>query len=240
MEFKELIHFLENITITDLAPHFISYIKDHRYMKNHDISFDFLKTIDASITIRNEIYKKFKPRLTHQIKILIKKALDSCYLKRYSYSVYETTNKIKINSPSETISIFQGPLKYRVFTFLNTNPNASFQELCKNFPDQNRGTLSDCRSCYLINNKIKKKMTKQIFTPEKFPMARKKEKITSQKKLRYLSISGKIQLCVVWKEKGKSHRQIVFDKKFGGQIKWADARRNSLTAEKVFATPTTT
>jgi hypothetical protein len=94
---------------------------------------------------------------------------------------------------------------------------------------------------------------KQIFNPKKFPMARKREKITGQKKLRYRSIRGKVQLCLVWKKNGKIHCQLVSDKRFGGKIKWSEARRkhryrknsakkidNSLTAEKVFATPTTT
>ena len=96
-------------------------------------------------------------------------------------------------------------------------------------------------------------MTKQVFNPKKYPTAGSREKITSQKKLRYRSIRGKIQLCLVWKEKGKIHCQLVSDKRFGGKIKWSEARRkhryrkNSakkvdefVTAKKVFAIPTTT
>lgn len=96
-------------------------------------------------------------------------------------------------------------------------------------------------------------MGKQVYNSKKYPMAKKREPITSQKKLRYRSIRGKKQLCLVWKEKGQIHCQLVSDKRFGGQIKWSEARRkhryrknsakkidNSLVAEKVFDAPNTT
>ena len=157
MQFKELNHFLENITTTDLAPHFISYLKDHRYIKTKNIVFEFLKTIDGSITPRSEIYKKLRIKLTTRLKCLTKKALDLGYLEKYSPSVYETTNKIKkIKTPSEIMPLLLDSLNHRVIRFLDINPNASLQELCRSFPDQNKTTLSNYRSCYFFkkNNKI--------------------------------------------------------------------------------------
>jgi len=96
-------------------------------------------------------------------------------------------------------------------------------------------------------------VAKQVFNAKKYKKAKPREKITSVKKLRYRSIRGKMQLCLVWKEKGETHCQLVSDKRFGGKIKWSEARRkhryrkntakkidDSLTAYRVFDSPTTT
>jgi len=157
MQFKELTHFLENITITDLAPHFISYLKDHRYIMTKNIAFEFLKTIDGSITPRSEIYKKFRIKLITRLKCLTKKALDLGYLKKYSPRVYETTNKIKkTKTHSEIMPLLLDSLNHKITRFLDINPNTSLKELYKIFPDQNKGTISHYRSCFRANSRINK------------------------------------------------------------------------------------
>ena len=42
-----------------------------------------------------------------------------------------------------------------------------------------------------------------------YPLAKKGEKITSQKKLRYRTINGERRVCLVWKERGKVKERII-------------------------------
>jgi hypothetical protein len=140
---------LRSVSISDLTSHFINYVKNHGYIKANDLAFDFLKTIDITITGHSEIYQKFKPKLVRQTNILIRRAIKLGCLKNHSNQTYKKIKEIENSLFFSELS--SESLRKNVFAFIEQNPNATPRELSERFPNHNQGTLMVYKSQYLNN-----------------------------------------------------------------------------------------